>query len=216
MAHVRHLARCSKKSLTAQAGKVVGVKINVDDNPGVSQAFQVQSIPMVVAFKDGQAVDGFMGAQGEPMLEDFVSRLLPTEEENEIDSLIAAGDEISLRAALEVQSDHPEGVLALADLLVQDGRIEEGLALLERVPESTESRRIAATARTSDSSGESDEVDAELEDLLSKVKMMTKHASVSSTCSRLWAQKIPEPGNGAANFQQPSSRGKNRRQFAQG
>ena len=125
---------------------------------------------MVVAFKDGQAVDGFMGAQGEPMLEDFVSRLLPTEEENEIDSLIAAGDEISLRAALEVQSDHPEGVLALADLLVQDGRIEEGLALLERVPESTESRRIAATARTSDSSGESDEVDAELEDLLSKVK----------------------------------------------
>ncbi|MBO66593.1 MAG: thioredoxin [Actinobacteria bacterium] len=159
-----------EKVIDAQAGKVVGVKINVDDNPGVSQAFQVQSIPMVVAFKDGQAVDGFMGAQGEPMLEDFVSRLLPTEEENEIDSLIAAGDEISLRAVLEVQSDHPEGVLALADLLVQDGRIEEGLALLERVPESTESRRIAATARTSDSSGESDEVDAELEDLLSKVK----------------------------------------------
>ena len=159
-----------EKVIDAQAGKVVGVKINVDDNPGVSQAFQVQSIPMVVAFKDGQAVDGFMGAQGEPMLEDFVSRLLPTEEENEIDSLIAAGDEISLIAALEVQSDHPEGVLALADLLVQDGRIEEGLALLERVPESTESRRIAATARTSDSSGESDEVDAELGDLLSKVK----------------------------------------------
>ena len=159
-----------EKVIDAQAGKVVGVKITLDDTHGVSQAFQVQSIPMVVAFKDGQAVDGFMGAQGEPMLEDFVSRLLPTEEENEIDSLIAAGDEISLRAALEVQSDHPEGVLALADLLVQDGRIEEGLALLERVPESTESRRIAATARTSDSSGESDEVDAELGDLLSKVK----------------------------------------------
>ena len=159
-----------EKVIDSQAGKVIGVKINVDENPGVSQAFQVQSIPMVVAFKDGQAVDGFMGAQGEPMLEDFVSRLLPTEEENQIESLIAAGDEISLRAALEVQRDHPEGVLALADLLVQDGRIEEGLALLERVPESADSRRIAATARTSDSSGESDEVDAELEELLSKVK----------------------------------------------
>ena len=45
--------------IDAQAGKVLGVKINVDENPGVSQAFQVQSIPMVVAFKDGQAVDGF-------------------------------------------------------------------------------------------------------------------------------------------------------------
>mgnify|MGYP001156948133 FL=1 len=156
--------------IDAQAGKVLGVKINVDDNPGVSQAFQVQSIPMVVAFKDGQAVDGFMGAQGEPMLQDFVTRLLPTEEENHVDALIEAGDELSLRAALETQSDHPEAVVALAELLVGDGRTEEGLALLERIPESAESRRVAATARTSDISGEPDELDAELGELLGQVK----------------------------------------------
>ena len=159
-----------EKVINAHGGKVLGVKINVDDNPSVSQAFQVQSIPMVVAFKDGQAVDGFMGAQGEPMLEDFVNRLLPTQEQNEIDSLIEAGDELSLRAALEIQSDHPEAVLALAELLVADARVDEGLALLERIPESPESRRIAATARTSDSSGESAEVEAELEALLGQVK----------------------------------------------
>ena len=159
-----------EKVINAHDGKVLGVKINVDDNPGVSQAFQVQSIPMVVAFKDGQAVDGFMGAQGEPMLEDFVNRLLPTEEQNEIDSLIEAADEVSLRAALEIQSDHPEAVLALAELLVADTRVDEGLALLGRIPESPESRRIAATARTSDSSGESAEVEAELEGLLGLVK----------------------------------------------
>ena len=156
--------------IDGQGGKVLGVKINVDENPGVSQAFQVQSIPMVVAFKDGQAVDGFMGAQGEPMLQDFVTRLLPTEEENHIDALIEAGDELSLRAALETQSDHPEAVVALAELLVGDGRTEEGLALLERIPESAESRRVAATARTSDISGEPDELDAELGELLGQVK----------------------------------------------
>ena len=159
-----------EKVINAHDGKVLGVKINVDDNPGVSQAFQVQSIPMVVAFKDGQAVDGFMGAQGEPMLEDFVNRLLPTEEQNEIDSLIEAADEVSLRAALEIQSDHPEAVLALAELLVADTRVDEGLALLGRIPESPESRRIAATARTSDSSDETAEVEAELEGLLGLVK----------------------------------------------
>jgi putative thioredoxin len=159
-----------EKVIDAQGGKVIGVKINVDENPGVSQAFKVQSIPMVVAFKDGQAVDGFMGAQGEPMLEDFVRRLLPSEEESQIDLLVAAGDEASLRSALELQTDHVEAVLALAELLILDDRVEEGLSLLERIPESSESRRIAAAARTSDSSGQSDEVDAELETLLTLVK----------------------------------------------
>lgn len=160
-----------EKVIDAQGGKVIGVKINIDENPGVSQAFKVQSIPMVMAFKDGQAVDGFMGAQGEPMLEDFIRRLLPSEEESQIDLLVAAGDEASLRSALELQTDHAEAVLALAELLVLDDRVEEGLSLLERIPESSESRRIAATARTSDSSGRSDEVDAELETLLTQVKV---------------------------------------------
>jgi putative thioredoxin len=160
-----------EKVIDAQGGKVIGVKINIDENPGVSQAFKVQSIPMVMAFKDGQAVDGFMGAQGEPMLEDFIRRLLPSEEESQIDLLVAAGDEASLRSALELQTDHVEAVLALAELLVVDDRVEEGLSLLERIPESSESRRIAAAARTSDSSGQSDEVDAELETLLTQVKV---------------------------------------------
>ena len=71
---------------------------------------------------------------------------------------------------MDLQTDHPEAVLGLAELLVQDGRVEDGLSLLERIPESSESRRIAAVARTSDSSGESDEVDAELQTLLSQVK----------------------------------------------
>ena len=121
-----------------QDGKVVGVKINVDENPAVSQAFQVQSIPMVVAFKDGQAVDGFMGAQGEPMVRDFVSKLLPTEEENQVESLVAAGDETSLRAALELDNDHEGAIVALAELLVGEDRAEERLQLLERIPETAE------------------------------------------------------------------------------
>ena len=157
--------------IDSHGGKVAGVKINIDENPAVAQAFQVQSIPMVVAFKDGQAVDGFMGAQGEPMIRGFVSKLLPTEEENQIEALIAAGDEMSLRAALELEADHEGAVLALAKLLVNDGRAEEGLALLERLPESAESRHIAALARTGDAaSAGGDEVDTELAELLTRVK----------------------------------------------
>lgn len=160
-----------EKVIDEQGGKVLGVKINVDENPAVSQAFQVQSIPMVVAFKDGEAVDGFMGAQGEPMIRDFVSKLVPTEEENQIDALVAAGDEASLRAALELEADHEGAVLGLAGLLVGDGRGDEGLALLERLPESAESRHIAALARTGDAAtAGADEVEGELADLLTRVK----------------------------------------------
>ncbi len=152
-------------------GKVVGVKINVDENPAVSQAFQVQSIPMVVAFKDGEAVDGFMGAQGEPMVRDFVSKLVPTEEENQVETLVAAGDEASLRAALELDNDHEGAIVALAELLVGDGRADEGLPLLERIPETAETRRVAALARTADAAGAgAHEIETELAELLGRVK----------------------------------------------
>ncbi|MGI9608543.1 MAG: tetratricopeptide repeat protein [Acidimicrobiales bacterium] len=57
-------------------GLVELAKVNVDENPQVGQAFQVQSIPAVYAMRDGQVVDGFMGAQGEPEVVAFVQRLL--------------------------------------------------------------------------------------------------------------------------------------------
>src|SRR5207248_7310297 len=91
---------------------------------------------------DGKVVDGFIGAVPERAVRDFVERLSPPE--TEADRLAHAGDETSLRAALELQSDHPEAVPALAELLARRGDGEEALALLERVPESAETRRIAS------------------------------------------------------------------------
>lgn len=71
-------------TLTPILEKVVGeaqglvelAKVNVDENPQISQAFQVQSIPAVYAMKDGQVVDGFMGAQPESEVVALVQRLL--------------------------------------------------------------------------------------------------------------------------------------------
>ena len=53
------------------AGTLTVAKIDVDANPGIAQAFRVQSIPMVVAFDGGQPVDAFMGAQGEHEVREF-------------------------------------------------------------------------------------------------------------------------------------------------
>jgi putative thioredoxin len=153
-------------------GKVVLAKVDVDTNRRTAEAFQVQGIPAVYALRDGAVVDGFVGAQPEAEVRAFVARLLPTEAEDAIGALLALGDEASLRQVLEADPGHPDAVVRLAELLVTKGdeaTTAEALALLERIPESTETRRVAALARVGTSVGD-DQVTAELDGLLDRVK----------------------------------------------
>ncbi len=154
-------------------GKVVLAKVNVDENPQVSAAFRVQGIPAVYALADGKVVDGFVGAQGETAVREFVGRLLPSKAEQELDKLVAAGDEDSLRQALERQPDHSSAIVALAELLAgrrADGDLDEALSLLDRIPETAETRRVAALVRTGGDDASTDDIPSELEALLDQVK----------------------------------------------
>lgn len=160
-----------EKVVGESGGEVELAKVNVDENPQVSASFRVQSIPAVYALKDGRVVDGFVGAQPEAIVRKLVDSLLPTEEETELARLVALGDEASLRAALDRRPDHSGAVLALAELLAGDGRGEEALALLARIPESAETRRVAALARVGDTEApEADDRTARLDALLDFVK----------------------------------------------
>jgi putative thioredoxin len=149
-------------------GQVVLVKIDIDQNPAIAQAFRVQSIPMVVAMVGGQPVDAFMGAQGEHEVRQFVQRLVPTETESAIDQLLRAGDESSLRSALELDPANEDVIVALAELLVERGANDEALALLARIPESDRTRVVAASARVD--FAPDDDHDATLTELLERVK----------------------------------------------
>lgn len=157
-------------------GQVVLAKVNVDENQQVSQAFRVQGIPAVYAVDKGKVVDGFVGAQPEPAVRQFVERLLPSEADRQIAALLAAGDEASLRQVLEQQPDHHDAIVALAELLAgkaDDGAGDEALALLGRIPETPETRRVAALVRTGGAAaddGAGDEITAKLDGLLSQVK----------------------------------------------
>ena len=158
-----------ERVIGATQGKVELVKVDVDSNPQVSQAFQVQGIPAVFALKDGQVVDSFVGAQGEAEVQAFVDRLLPTETETTIESLLASGDEASLVKVLEMEPDNPAAVTGLAALLIESGESDTALELMKRIPESPETRHLAALAR----SGDQDETDivAKLDALLPQVKL---------------------------------------------
>lgn len=164
----RTLGPILERVVAEQGGRVVLAKVDVDANPQVAAAFRVQSIPAVYAVRDGAVVDGFIGAQGEAAVREFVRGLLPTAQEARIAELIAAGDETSLRMALEIDPGHEQAVLALAELLAHTGRGEEALQVLARIPESPETRRVAALARVGE--GPADDYDERLTALLDRVK----------------------------------------------
>jgi len=170
------------KVIAETNGLVELAKVNVDENPQVSQAFQVQGIPAVYAMVNGQIADHFVGAKGEGDVRAFVQALIP---EGAVAPDAAAGaegadgapgdaapglptDEAGLRALLDETPDHPEGVVILAALLAERGEGEEALSLLERIPETPDTRRVAAIARTGLASV--DDIETRLEALLLQVK----------------------------------------------
>ncbi len=157
-------------AVDATEGRVVLAKINVDENPATSQAFRVQSIPAVFALADGKVVDSFIGALGPAEVQAFVAKLDGGGEPSEVDRLRDAGDESSLRAALELEPDNPDVIADLAELLVGDERTEEALELLARVPETPATRRVAALARSGGDFTSADDVEAKLIELLAVVK----------------------------------------------
>jgi putative thioredoxin len=157
-----------EKVIDATGGKVVLAKVDVDANPGLSDAFKVQSIPAVYAMKDGKVVDGFMGAQGEAAVQEFVDKLLPTEEENAVGELLAAGDEGSLSIALSMEPANEDVIVALGELFVANDRGDEALELLQRIPESDRTRKVAAAARVGEIP--TDDHDTTLTALLDRVK----------------------------------------------
>ena len=76
-------------------GRIKLVKVNSDDNPELSQAYGIRSIPNVIAFKDGRPAAQFVGAQPEQQVRTFMEKLLPSQMEEALknaEALLAAGN----------------------------------------------------------------------------------------------------------------------------
>ncbi len=108
-----------EKVIGATNGQVELVKVNVDENPQVSQAFQVQGIPAVFALVDGQVVDHFVGAQGEQFLTEFVAKLLPADT---VEVTVAEDDDAAEDAPVdETTVAAPEPEVMTADHVFDPG-----------------------------------------------------------------------------------------------
>jgi putative thioredoxin len=139
----RQLTPVLERLVREREGEVALAKLDTDANQRLAAAFGIQGIPAVKAFKDGQMVSEFVGAQPPPQVERFLDALLPSE----ADALVEAGDEESLRRALELDPGRADALLALARLLHERGDGEEALQLLGNVAGSFAADGLAARIR---------------------------------------------------------------------
>jgi putative thioredoxin len=157
-----------EKLVDATKGQVILAKVDVDKCPQIAQAFQAQSIPAVYAMKDGKILDGFVGAQPEHVVSEFVNKLLPEAVVVDAKELLAKGDEASLRKALEAEPTNEAVVIALAELLVARNDCTAALEILKTIPETDRVRITIAAARSA--FVPDDEYDKQLNALLLSVK----------------------------------------------
>jgi putative thioredoxin len=122
----RALTPVLEQAVRERDGQVELAKLDTDANPRTSAAFRIQGIPAVKAFKGGEMVSEFVGAQPPPMVKRFLDELVPSK----ADALVAEGGETQLRRALELEPGRADAAVALARLLRERGETDAALAVL--------------------------------------------------------------------------------------
>lgn len=142
----KQLTPVLEKAVLAARGAVKLVKMNIDEHPSIAGQLGIQSIPAVIAFKNGQPVDGFMGAVPESQIDAFIKKLGGDSAKAELEDALAAAAEA--RAAGDVETatqiyqlilqQDPESVEALAgvgEIMFESGDIAGVKQLLGDVPQ---------------------------------------------------------------------------------
>ena len=146
----RTLSPALEAATAKREGQVELAKLDTDRNQGIAAAFGIRGIPAVKAFKDAKIVDEFTGAIPPARVEEFFDRLVPSE----ADRLAEAGDEDSLRRALEIDPNNAEAGRRLGRLLLERGETDDAIELLERLKGDFVADGLVARAELSSANGD--------------------------------------------------------------
>jgi len=145
-----------EKNVNSFKGKIKLVKINIDDNQGIASQLRIQSIPAVYAFFQGKPIDGFMGAQTEAQIKEFISGVFSktgVEGDNEVDKILekanqSLGDGLFEDArdyfneVLNLDNNNIEANAGVIKSYIAEKNLDEALNKLKSVPKEIENDNV--------------------------------------------------------------------------
>ena len=154
----KQLTPVLEKAVRASKGKVKLAKMNIDEHPAIPGQLGIQSIPAVIAFSNGQPVDGFMGALPESQVVAFLERLTkgkvaPDDKDvlKAADAALADGDAASAAQLyaqlLQQDAQNVHALAGLARCYVETGALEQAKQTLDMIPEAKRNEAPVAAAR---------------------------------------------------------------------
>lgn len=152
------------------AGRIWLAKVNTEENHQLAYEFGVQSIPYVVAIRDGNMVDAFRGALPESQVRQWIERILPSPAETlcseaaVLEQSDPSGAESRLRQALELDPELAAARIALARVLLRSGRTDDARGHIDTLERrgflESEAERVKAELEVVSVARESGGVDA--------------------------------------------------------
>lgn len=155
----KQLTPVIEKIVREKNGNVILAKMNIDESPEVAQQLKIQSIPAVMAFNEGQPVDGFIGVQPEKNITEFINKISSLKNSSTIEENIIAGKkyindgdiETASLVFSEILKIEPENISAksmLARCLLRSNQIDEAENIINSLPANAESNQDFISVRS--------------------------------------------------------------------
>ena len=155
----KQLTPVIEKIVKEKNGNVILAKMNIDESPEVAQQLKIQSIPAVMAFNDGQPVDGFIGVQPEKNITEFINKISSLKNSSSIEENIIAGkkyiDDGDIETAalvfseiLKIEPDNISAKSMLARCLLRSDQIDEAENIINNLPANAENNQDFISVRS--------------------------------------------------------------------
>ncbi|MEO1749228.1 MAG: thioredoxin, partial [Pseudomonadota bacterium] len=159
----KQLTPILEAAVQKSGGKIKLVKMNIDEHPAIAGQMGVQSIPAVLAFSNGQPIDGFMGALPESQVQAFIDKIVAAAGSDPAAEMIeqalekaaeavAAGDAAGAAqvyaAILQQDPENATAFAGMAGLMIDSGQADRAKSMLETAPEAIKDDALLTSVKT--------------------------------------------------------------------